>query len=285
VNHRVAVSWSGGKDSALTVAELRASSEYEVVALFTNVDESSERVLAHRVRLSLLERQAAALDLPLHVVRMPSYPSNELFERKTLEALSELARTLKVSHVAFGDLFLEDIRTYRERLAALANLVPLFPLWRRRTDLLADEFIDQGFRAQLIAVDTTRLSPGFLGRDFDTSLLRDLPPGVDPCGEGGEFHTLVHDGPIFSRAIHLRELGRDLSDRRFAFRDVIEQSKTRLPESTGRDRGRPRARQLRSSERVAAYRAHPRRRERIGLCTRAFARPYALARPRARQLL
>jgi uncharacterized protein (TIGR00290 family) len=195
------VSWSGGKDSALTLAALRASPEFEVAALLTNISESDNLVSTHRVPVRLIEAQAKSLGLPLETVLLPVSPSNAIFERRSLEAMQRLASTYDARHMAFGDLFLEDIRDYRVALTQRTEMTPLFPIWGRDTAKLAREFIADGYRARLVAVDEARLPADFVGREFDENLLADLPSGLDPCGERGEFHTFVYDGPIFQTPI------------------------------------------------------------------------------------
>jgi uncharacterized protein (TIGR00290 family) len=218
----VALSWSGGKDSSLALAALRADARYEVVALLTSITSGYDRVSIHGVRRSLVEAQAAAIGLPLFEVTLQPQSSNDAYEAAFLAALVRLRASLPdLEHIAFGDLYLADVRAYRERLLGATELSPVFPLWGRDTAMLAREFIDAGFRATLVCVDTTQLSAEFAGRAYDTSLLADLPSTVDPCGEGGEFHTFVSDGPIFREPI-LVQLGESvLREERFAYRDLL----------------------------------------------------------------
>jgi len=193
-------SWSGGKDSCLTLAELRADPTRSVEALLTTVTEGYERVSMHGVRRKLLRRQAAALGLPLSVVTIPQRATNAAYE-SAMEAAFERFRAQGVATIAFGDLFLADVRRYREAWLARVGMTPIFPIWERDTRELAREFIDRGFQAILTCVDTRVLDPSFAGRWFDRALLADLPETVDPCGENGEFHTFVFDGPTFRESV------------------------------------------------------------------------------------
>ena len=195
---RVLLSWSSGKDSAWTLNVLRQNFDWEVVGLLTTVNSASDRVAMHDVRRELLEAQALATGLPLQIVPIPWPCSNAQYEAAMEKAFTEAQNRWNISSVAFGDLFLEDIRVYREEiLARNSGLKPLFPLWGIPTDQLAHEMIASGLRANLTCVDSRRLPPSFAGREFDQAFLTDLPSSVDPCGESGEFHTFVHDGPMF----------------------------------------------------------------------------------------
>lgn len=219
----VVLSWSGGKDSSLALAALGADPTVEVVGLLTSVTRGYDRVSIHGVRRALLEAQAAALGLPLHEVTLDPASSNEAYEAAFLAALGELARRRPdVRHLAFGDLFLADVRAYRERLLAGTGYAARFPLWGLETRALARRFIDAGFRARLVCVDTTQLDASFAGRLFNHALLASLPAGTDPCGEHGEFHTFVADGPIFSRPVPYAVGETVLRDGRFAYCDLVE---------------------------------------------------------------
>jgi len=215
----VLLSWSGGKDSALALHALRHDPTVEVVGLLTTVTEEYDRISMHGVRRVLLERQARAAGLPLHIVWIPPDCPNEIYEERMAAALAP-HRERGIRRVAFGDLFLEDIRAYRERKLASAGMEALFPIWGRDTAALARDFIAQRFAAVLVCVDTHALDAAFAGRAFDESLLRDLPPGVDPCGENGEFHTFVHAGPIFRAPIHVRLGVRETRLERFRYCDL-----------------------------------------------------------------
>jgi uncharacterized protein (TIGR00290 family) len=198
----VALSWSGGKDSSLALQALRAGGEHEVVALLTSVTRGYDRVSIHGVRRTLLEAQAAALGLPLIEVWLEPKSSDAAYQRAFLDALEVVAREHPaVNHIAFGDLYLRDVRDYRDRLLAETKYRALYPLWERPTRALAESFIADGFDATLVCVDETQIDARFAGRRFDHALLADLPTSADPCGENGEFHTFVHGGPIFSRPI------------------------------------------------------------------------------------
>ena len=218
----VALSWSGGKDSSLALAALRASSTHEPVALLTSVTRGYDRISIHGVRRTLLEAQARAVGLPLFEVTLDPQSSNEAYESAFLAGVAALRFAMpNVQHLAFGDLYLEDVRAYRERLLEPTGLSGVFPLWGRNTTELAGEFVRDGYRAHLVCVDTTQLDGSFAGRRFDHAMLADLPPGVDPCGEGGEFHTFVSDGPIFAHPLAIEVGETVLRDGRFMYADVL----------------------------------------------------------------
>lgn len=215
----VLLSWSGGKDSALALHALRQTPGVEVAGLLTTVTEDYDRISMHGVRRTLLERQAAEAGLPLHIVWIPRECSNEIYEERMTAVLSGI-REAGIRRVAFGDLFLEDIRAYRESRLTSFGMEALFPLWGKDTAALARDFLHLGFAAVLVCVDTETLAAPFAGRSFDESLLRDLPPGVDPCGENGEFHTFVHAGPVFRAPVPFR-LGEVENRGRFQYCDLI----------------------------------------------------------------
>ena len=198
-NGAFALSWSGGKDSALTLWTLRQDGR-EPAALVTTVTETYDRISMHGVRRTLLTLQAAALRVPLVEVSIPPACSNDVYESRIQQAF-EAAPLAGIETVAYGDLFLEDIRAYREERLAAAGRHGLFPIWGRDTTELAHEFIKAGFEATLICIDPRKLDKSFAGRTFDQELLADFPHEVDPCGENGEFHTFVHAGPIFDAPI------------------------------------------------------------------------------------
>lgn len=201
---------------------LRRRGDVEVVGLLTTVNETHDRVAMHAVRRALLEAQAEATGLPLRVVSIPWPCPNEAYEAAMALAM-DAARKDGVEAVAFGDLFLADIRRYREERLQGTGLEPLFPLWERPTRQLAEEMIGAGLRATLTCVDPAALPPSFAGRDFDAALLADLPDGVDPCGENGEFHTFAWDGPMFRRPVHVSR-GEVVARDGFVFADLLPAS-------------------------------------------------------------
>lgn len=213
------LAWSSGKDSAWTLHALRESGEFEVVALLTTVNRTHERVAMHAVRESLLEMQAAAVGLPLRKVQIPSPCPNATYEWAMSQAMAQ-ARAQNVWHVAFGDLFLEDIRAYRENQLASCGMTPVFPLWGRNTRRLAEEMIEGGLSAHLTCVDPRKLDRSFAGRRFDARLLAELPAGVDPCGENGEFHSFANEGPMFRERIPVT-VGEIVERDSFVFADLL----------------------------------------------------------------
>jgi uncharacterized protein (TIGR00290 family) len=211
--------WSGGKDSAMALHALRSAHGHRVAALLTTVTEEYDRISMHGVRRVLLERQATSIGLPLHAVLIPPHCDNATYEERMKEALSEhLARG--VQRVAFGDIFLEDLRVYRERNLEQVGMEALFPIWKRDTRELARDFLRLHFQAITVCVDPRVLDPSFAGRLLDESFFADLPLGVDPCGENGEFHTFVFDGPIFQTPICFAAGERVLRDG-FCFCDLL----------------------------------------------------------------
>jgi uncharacterized protein (TIGR00290 family) len=218
----VFLSWSGGKDSALALEALRNGGEFEVVGLATSVTRGYDRISVHGVRRPLLHAQAESLGLPLQEILLDQNCTNESYEAAFLDGLQTIRETRPdVRHIAFGDLFLADVRAYRERLLEGTGFEPVFPIWGLDTAELAQRFIRDGFQARLVCVDTTQLSESFAGREFDPALLADLPPSVDPCGERGEFHTFVSDGPVFRRRVVCRTAERLLREERFMYCDLI----------------------------------------------------------------
>jgi uncharacterized protein (TIGR00290 family) len=218
---KAVVSWSGGKDSALALHAARH--ECEVVALLTTVTAGYQRVSMHGVRTALLEQQAAALGYPVEQVAIPPACSNAEYEAAMRAALVRY-EAAGVTSVICGDIFLEDVRRYREEKLFTAGLKGRFPLWGEEPRALADRFLALGFRAVLCCVDTRALAPAFAGRLYDADLLRELPPGVDPCGENGEFHTFVFDGPPFARPVAYRAGECVLRDDRFYYCDLLPAS-------------------------------------------------------------
>jgi diphthamide synthase (EF-2-diphthine--ammonia ligase) len=199
---RVLLSWSSGKDSAWALHLLRQDPNIELVGLLTTLNEEFQRVAMHGTRRSVLEAQAAAARLPLSIIPLPWPCSNEIYEQRMADACSR-AIDDGIDAIAFGDLFLADIRAYREKQLEPTGLEPLFPLWEIPTGRLAREMIAGGLRAKLACVDTKQLPASFAGRDFDEALLGDLPPETDPCGERGEFHTCVYAGPMFTAPLQV----------------------------------------------------------------------------------
>jgi uncharacterized protein (TIGR00290 family) len=218
----VLLAWSGGKDSTLALARLRADPSMCVRALVTTVTAEYDRISIHGVRRELLERQAAAVGLPLVCARLAAASSNAAYETAWAAALDECAlRFDGAVHVAYGDLFLEEVRAYREAQLQAIGRTPLYPVWGVNTERLAREFIDAGYRAVLTCVDTTQLDAKFAGREFDAALLAELPVGVDPCGERGEFHTFVYAGPHMIAPVPVVTGECVLRDGRFQYCDIL----------------------------------------------------------------
>jgi uncharacterized protein (TIGR00290 family) len=216
---RVLMSWSSGKDSAWALNLLRCDPSIEIVGLLTTLNAEFQRVAMHGTRRSVLEGQAEATQLPLWVVPLPWLCSNETYEQRMTDVCTR-AISEQVDAIAFGDLFLRDVRAYRERQLAPTGLEPLFTLWDIPTEQLARDMIAGGLRARLACVDTKQLPATFAGREFDDALLRDLPVSADPCGERGEFHTCVHDGPMFNAPLPL-EAGEILERDGFVYADFL----------------------------------------------------------------
>jgi uncharacterized protein (TIGR00290 family) len=215
----VAFCWSGGKDSALALFELRASPQYEVVALLTTMTRDFERISMHGVRRELLLKQAVAIGLPVDEVWISQGASNAEYETEMGRALDSYHRR-KINRVAFGDIFLEDLRVYREQNLSNLGMEAMFPIWKRDTGELMETFLERGFRSITCCIDTRRLDDSFVGREIDRQFLNDLPAGVDPCGENGEFHSYTCAGPLFEREIPVRR-GETVRRDSFLFCDLL----------------------------------------------------------------
>lgn len=216
---KVLLSWSSGKDSAWALHRLRQDPAIEVVGLFTTLNEAFERVAMHGVRKRLLALQAECVGLPLHCIDLPWPCSNEEYGRIMTGFVAEVLAQ-GIHHVAFGDLFLEEVRAYREKQLAGTGITPLFPLWGSDTTNLAREMMAAGLKARICTLDPGKLDVALGGHEFDPALLAALPAGVDPCGENGEFHTLVYDGPMFLRPLAVR-VGETVQRDGFVFTDLL----------------------------------------------------------------
>jgi uncharacterized protein (TIGR00290 family) len=216
---KILLSWSSGKDSAWTLHVLRQHNDVEVVGLLTTINRHFQRVAMHGTRHSLLKMQAEATGIPLWEVPLPWPCSNEVYEQ-AMSAACKSAVEKGISAIAFGDLFLEDVRRYREDRLRDTGLQPLFPIWGINTRTLIGEMIDAGLRARIVCADPSKLPADFLGRDLDHELVRRMPGGVDPCGENGEFHTFAYAGPMFSKEIPI-EAGESVDRDGFLYADVL----------------------------------------------------------------
>jgi len=216
---RALIAWSSGKDSAWALHVMRQSGDYDIVGALTTVNEAFGRVAMHGVRRELLDMQIAAAGLAPVPVHIPYPCTNDIYERAMAQAMAR-AKADGITHIVFGDLFLEDIRAYRVAKLEGSGITPIFPLWRRPTAALAREMIAGGLQAHLSTVDLKTLPADFAGRRFDAALLGELPPGVDPCGENGEFHTFVFAGPMLSRRIEIK-VGERVERDGFAYADLL----------------------------------------------------------------
>ena len=219
MRRKLLLSWSSGKDSAWALHLLRRSGEYEIAGLLTTLNQAFDRVAMHSTRRALVEAQARAAGLPLHAVPLPWPCSNEHYEAAMRQACDG-ALSSGIDVMAFGDLFLEDIRRYREERLEGTGITPIFPVWGLDTTRLAREMIASGLRARLVCIDPKKLPAEFAGREFDADLLRDLPSGVDPCGENGEFHTFVAAGPMLDKEI-LVEPGERVERDGFVYAELL----------------------------------------------------------------
>ena len=217
----ILLSWSGGKDAAWTLHALRQNRDFDVVGLVTTVTEGYERIAMHGIRREILHAQAQAAGLPVIEARLPQRADNSTYENSFAAALTQ-ARTMfpGLAHIAFGDLFLEDVKAYRDALCARLGWTPVYPLFGHDTRALASSMIDGGLRAVLCCVDTSQLDGRFSGEEFDARFLANLPAGIDPCGERGEFHTCVYAGPMFAAPLHLQLGEHLLRDDRFAYTEL-----------------------------------------------------------------
>jgi len=197
---RAVFNWSGGKDSALALHYMMEHSDFEIPQLLTSINTFTNRVSMHGVRLDMLKRQAESIGLPLNLLKLPKEPSMTEYDQIMRTKLEEIKKQ-EIEYAAFGDIFLEDLKKYREDRLKEVGLKAIFPLWKRDTQELIREFLDLGFRTLVVAIDGSKLDKSFIGREITNEFIADLPRGVDPCGENGEFHTFVFDGPIFSAPV------------------------------------------------------------------------------------
>ncbi len=217
---KIIFSWSGGKDSALALYEILRSGRYEIVALLTTVSMEFDRIVMHGVRKTLLDAQAQALGIPSEPIYLPASPTNDQYER-ALQAALERYKAQGVRRCAFGDIFLEDLKKYRDEKLAACGMEGIYPIWKRDSRDLIEQFLSLQFKAVLSCVDTQALQVHWAGRDIDASFLRDLPPAVDPCGENGEYHSYVYEGPIYSAPIRIQRGDRIVMRNRFAYCDLL----------------------------------------------------------------
>ena len=217
------LSWSGGKDSALALYEIQKNQGYEIISLLTTFTKDYDRVSLHGTRRILLERQAESIGLPLHKIFIPKKASSEEYEQKMKKSLVKFQES-GVSEVIFGDIFLEDLRKFREEKLSQVGMRAAFPIWKKDTRKLAHQFVELGFKAIVTCVDTKILAKKFAGRTIDEQLLAELPPAVDSCGENGEFHSFVSEGPIFRETIPYKLGKAVLRENRFFYFDLIDES-------------------------------------------------------------
>lgn len=223
VKERVVLSWSGGKDSTMAAYQLLASRKYEIAELLTTVTEEFDRISMHGVRRELLEEQAQYLGIPLRIMTIPKDCTNEIYEARMRETLGNY-QAQGITKMAFGDLFLQDVKQYRDERLAQAGMTGVYPLWMRDTDELVRTFIGLGFKAILACVDTEAIDASFAGREIDHALLADLPETADPCGEYGEYHSFVYAGPIFKQAIACKAGATVRRTARFNYCDIVRAS-------------------------------------------------------------
>ncbi|WP_064091970.1 Dph6-related ATP pyrophosphatase [Rossellomorea aquimaris] len=217
---KICLSWSGGRDSMMMLHELKRMNE-NVQGLLTTFQEESKKIMMHEVPFSLVEKQASSLGLPLYPVWFDdSGVDNQEYEKRMMRAVTQLEEE-QISHMAFGDLFLKDIREYREKQMDKTNLGSLFPLWGKNTRQLSKEFIEEGYKGVIVCVDEDQLDVSFLGREYNEEFLRDLPDTVDPCGENGEFHSFVFDGPLFDKPVSFKLKGTYQKWNRFSYVEFL----------------------------------------------------------------
>jgi uncharacterized protein (TIGR00290 family) len=226
------LSWSSGKDCAWALHVLRQQPDIEVVGLFCTVNQEFSRVAMHAVRIELLQQQAESVGLPIHIINIPHPCSNEQYEAVMGKFIKKVKQK-KIKFMAFGDIFLEDVRQYRENKLAGTGIEPLFPLWGIPTDQLSQEMVNKGLRAQITCVDPKVLSPEFVGFEYSSSFLERIPKNVDPCGERGEFHTFAFDGPIFNKKI-IFTVGEVVHRDGFVFVDLLPGEHMKIPGSNAK---------------------------------------------------
>jgi uncharacterized protein (TIGR00290 family) len=227
IRKKIVFCWSGGKDSALALHEIQKSGEYEIAALLTTMADDFDRVCMHGVRGELLDRQADALGIPLHKIYVPRNPTNKMYEEK-MESAFKTYRDIGIQRVGFGDIFLEDLKEYRDGNLSKLGMTGLYPLWKRATKELINAFIRTGFKAVVACVDLKVLDPSFAGRMIDDAFVAELPKNADPCGENGEFHSFVYDGPIFHSPVTF-SLGKRHTAEGFCFCDLVPASRITAP--------------------------------------------------------
>jgi len=220
MTRNIVFSWSGGKDSALALYEILKTESYNVVSLITTVTEEYDRISVHGVRNDLLEKQTKSLKLPLHKINNPKNCSNNIYERNLTETLS-IYKNKGITEVAFGDIFLEDVKEYRDELLKKMGMKGIYPIWQKNSKELAKVFIESGFRAITTCIDSQQIHKNFAGKEYDQDFLDDLPDTADPCGENGEFHTFVYNGPIFNVKVNFIIGDIVLRDNRFFYCDLI----------------------------------------------------------------
>jgi len=217
--NKIWVSWSSGKDSAYALYQLLKDKRFSISGLLTTITKDFARISMHSTRKKLLEIQASRLNLPLKIIEIPKNCSNQIYEKKMLSVVLQ-AESDNVKYIAFGDLFLESVKQYRENQLRNSRIKPIFPLWHKNTEQLAQVFFDKGFRAIVISIDKTKVPLNLLGHEYDMNFLNQLPCDVDSCGENGEFHTFVYDAPMFNRPIDFY-LGEVVEKENFIYLDIL----------------------------------------------------------------